>query len=64
MTKASVSPAGDIPGAGGTYTVTLTGWGGYQVRAMSGSTELVIKTDFTAVSYTHLMAKIIIILIM
>ena len=43
VTKASVSPAGDIPGAGGTYTVTLTGWGGYQVRAMSGSTELVIK---------------------
>ena len=50
VTKASVSPAGDIPGAGGTYTVTLTGWGGYQVRAMSGSTELVIKTDFTKVA--------------
>ena len=50
VTKASVSPAGDIPGAGGTYTVTLTGWGGYQVRAMSGSTELVIKTDFTEVA--------------
>ena len=50
VTKASVSPAGDIPGAGGTYTVTLTGWGWYQVRAMSGSTELVIKTDFTEVA--------------
>ena len=50
VTKASVSPAGDIPGAGGTYTVTLTGWGGYQVRAMSGRTELVIKTDFTEVA--------------
>ena len=50
VTKASVSPAGDIPGAGGTYTVTLTGWGGYQVRAMSGSTELVIKTYFTEVA--------------
>ena len=50
VTKASVSPAGDIPGAGGTYTVTLTGWGGYQVRAMSGSTQLVIKTDFTEVA--------------
>ena len=50
VTKASVSPAGDIPGAGGTYTVTLTGWGGYQVRAMSGSTQLVINTDYTEVS--------------
>ena len=50
VTKASVSPAGDIPGAGGTYTVTLTGWGGYQVRAMSGSAQLVIKTDFTEVA--------------
>ena len=50
VTKASVSPAGDIPGAGGTYTVTLTGWGGYQVRAMSGNTQLVIKTDFTEVA--------------
>ena len=50
VTKASVSPAGDIPAAGGTYTVTLTGWGGYQVRAMSGSAQLVIKTDFTEVA--------------
>ena len=50
VTKASVSPAGDIPAAGGTYTVTLTGWGGYQVRAMSGSIQLVIKTDFTEVA--------------
>ena len=50
VTKASVSPAGDIPGAGGTYTVTLTGWGGYQVRAMSGSTELVTKPDYTEVA--------------
>ncbi|WP_279003490.1 fimbrillin family protein [Alistipes finegoldii] len=47
VTKASVSPAGDIPIAGGTYTVTLTGWGGYQIRAMSGSAQLVIKTDYT-----------------
>ena len=50
VTNASVSPAGDIPAAGGTYTVTLTGWGGYQVRAMSGSAQLVIKTDFTEVA--------------
>ena len=50
VTNASVSPAGDIPAAGGTYTVTLTGWGGYQVRAMSGSTELVTKTDYTEVA--------------
>ena len=50
MTKASVSPAGDIPVGGGTYTVSLTGWGGYQVRAMSGSTVLTIKTDYTEVA--------------
>ena len=50
VTAASVSPAGDIPGAGGTYTVTLTGWGGYQIRAVSGSTELVIKTDYTEIA--------------
>ena len=47
VTKASVTPAGDIPAAGGTYTVTLSGWGGYQIRAISGSTQLVIKTDYT-----------------
>ncbi len=46
VTKASVSPAGDIPGAGGTYTVTLYGWGGYKIRAISGSTELVVKNDY------------------
>ena len=45
VTKASVSPSGDIPGAGGTYTVTLEGWGGYQIRAVSGSTQLVINTN-------------------
>ena len=45
VTKASVTPAGDIPGAGGTYTVTLEGWGGYQIRAMSGSTQLAINTN-------------------
>ena len=50
VTKASVTPAGDIPGAGGTYTVNLEGWGGYQVRAMSGSSELAIKTDYTEVA--------------
>ena len=49
VTKASVSPAGDIPGAGGTYTVTLTGWGGYKIRAISGSTELVVKNDYEEV---------------
>ena len=45
VTKASVSSSGDIPRAGGTYTVTLEGWGGYQIRAMSGSTQLVINTN-------------------
>ena len=30
--------------------MTLTGWGGYQVRAMNGGTQLVIKTDFTEVA--------------
>ena len=49
VTAASVSPAGDIPAAGGTYTVTLTGWGGYKIRAISGSTELVVKNDYQEV---------------
>ena len=43
--NASVTPAGDIPVAGGTYTVTLMGWGGYQIRAVSGSNQLVINTN-------------------
>ena len=43
--NASVTPAGDIPVAGGTYTVTLMGWGGYQIRAVSGGTQLVINTN-------------------
>jgi len=30
---------------GGTYTVTLMGWGGYQIRAVSGSNQLVINTN-------------------
>lgn len=46
VTATSVSPAGDIPAAGGTYTVTFTGWGGYKIRAISGSTELAIKNDY------------------
>ena len=50
VTKASVSPAGDIPAAGGTYTVTLEGWGGYQIRAMSGSTQLAINQDLREVA--------------
>ena len=51
VTAASVTPAGDIPGAGGTYTVTLTGWGGYPIRAIDGDgNELVIKTDFQNVA--------------
>ena len=49
VTAASVTPAGDIPAAGGTYTVTLTGWGGYKIRAISGSTELVVKNDYEEV---------------
>jgi len=43
--NASVTPAGDIPVAGGTYTVTLMGWGGYQIRAVSGGSQLVINTN-------------------
>ena len=50
VTKARVSPAGDIPWLGGTYTVTLEGWGGYKIRAISGSTELVVKNDYEEVA--------------
>ena len=49
VASATVTPAGDIPGQGGTYTVTLTGWGGYKIRAISGSTELVVKNDYEEV---------------
>ena len=50
ITKATVTPAGDIPAAGGTYTVTLYGWGGHKIRAISGSTELVVKNDYEEVA--------------
>ena len=51
VTAASVTPAGDIPGAGGTYTVTLTGWGGYQIRAIDGSKQvLATKNDYNEVA--------------
>ena len=46
VTKASVSPAGDILGEGWTYTVTLEGWGGYMIRAISGTTVLVSNNDY------------------
>lgn len=40
---------GDIPIAGGTYTVTLYGWGGHKIRAISGGTVLAIKNDYADV---------------
>ena len=49
VSNPTVTPEGDIPAAGGTYTVTLTGWGGYKIRAISGSTELVVKNDYEEV---------------
>ena len=47
VTKVNVTPTGDIPAAGGTYTITFEGWGGYQIRAMSSGTQLAITADFT-----------------
>ncbi len=44
ISSATVSPAGDIPGQGATYSVTLTGSlpsDGVEVRAQSGGTALV-----------------------
>lgn len=44
ITDKTVTPEGDIPGLGGTYSVTLTGFfpaEGVQVRAQSGGTVLV-----------------------
>ena len=48
ITSVSVSPAGDIPMAGGTYTVTLTGVlpsGGVQVRAIGNGTPTGVVTS-------------------
>ena len=54
VTAASVTPKGDIPQAGGTYTVTLTGWGGYKIRAINRvgteEKELVVKNDYQEVA--------------
>lgn len=50
ITRATVTPTGDIPIMGGTYTVTLYGWGGHKIRAISGSIELAIKNDYQDVA--------------
>ena len=50
ITRATVTPTGDIPITGGTYTVTLYGWGGHKIRAISGSSELAIKNDYQDVA--------------
>ena len=51
VTKSSVTPTGDIPGEGGQYTVTLEGWGGYQIRAIDANgQQLDIKTDYSNVA--------------
>lgn len=51
VTAASVSPEGNIPQAGGTYTVTLTGWGGFPIRAIDGDgNELAINTEYEEVA--------------
>lgn len=51
VTATSVSPEGDIPGAGGTYTVTLTGWGGFPIRAIDGDgNELAINPEYEEVA--------------
>ena len=47
VTKASVSPTGDIPAAGGSYTVTLEGWGTFAVRAVITGTETVLGSDMS-----------------
>ena len=51
VSAASVSPEGNIPQAGGTYTVTLTGWGGFPIRAIDGDgNELAINTAYEEVA--------------
>lgn len=47
VTSATVSPAGDIPGEGGNYTVTINGvmpQGGIPVRAYAGGSAIASGT--------------------
>lgn len=55
VTKASVTPTGDIPASGGNYTITLEGWGSYRyaVVTTTGTTLMDVNkgtdvTNFTA----------------
>ena len=42
ITAVSVSPTGDIPVTGGTYTFSFKGWGGYRVAAVVQNTTEVL----------------------
>ncbi len=48
VTATSVMPLDNIPGAGGTYTMTLTGWGAFDIRAVDGSGAELAYTKQTA----------------
>lgn len=46
VSSAAVTPRGDIPAVGGTYTVTLEGYGSFQIRAVDGNgVQLIISTE-------------------
>ena len=47
VTTATHDAPQPIPFAGGTYKVTLTGWGTYAVRAVISGTETVLDSDMT-----------------
>ncbi len=49
VSSAAVTPRGDIPAVGGTYTVTLEGYGSFQIRAVDGNgVQLIISTEKNA----------------
>ena len=45
VTKASVTPTGDIPASGGNYTITLEGWGSYRYAVVTTTGTTLMDVD-------------------
>ena len=54
VTKASVTPTGDIPASGGNYTIKLEGWGSYRyaVVTTTGTTLMDVNKGTDVVNFT------------